>query len=63
MPEGRGEVIILWVIVAKFYLDWGKEKVAQAYIQEAYYCYARWGAKAKVGDLEKHYPQLLKPIL
>ncbi|WP_397331353.1 ATP-binding protein [Nostoc sp. FACHB-280] len=32
-------------------------------MQEAYYCYARWGAKAKVNDLEKHYPQLLHLIL
>jgi predicted ATPase/signal transduction histidine kinase len=50
-------------LAAKFYLDWGKEKVAQAYIQEAYYCYARWGAKAKVNHLEKTYSQLLQPIL
>jgi predicted ATPase/signal transduction histidine kinase len=50
-------------LAAKFYLDWGKEKVAQAYMEEAYYCYARWGAKAKIDDLEKHYPQLLAPIL
>ncbi|MEG4531045.1 protein kinase domain-containing protein [Microcoleus sp. D2_18a_D3] len=50
-------------LAAKFYLDWGKEKVAQAYMQEAYYCYARWGAKAKIDDLEKRYPQLLAPIL
>ncbi|MEG4121822.1 ATP-binding protein, partial [Microcoleus sp. N9_B4] len=50
-------------LAAKFYLDWGKEKVAIAYITEAYYCYARWGAKAKVTDLEQRYPQLLAPIL
>ncbi|HLO49004.1 MAG TPA: GAF domain-containing protein, partial [Kamptonema sp.] len=50
-------------LAAKFYLDWGKEKVAASYMQEAYYCYARWGAKAKVEDLEKRYPQLLTPIL
>ncbi|WP_341529795.1 AAA family ATPase [Nostoc sp. UHCC 0302] len=50
-------------LAAKFYLDWGKEKVAQAYMQEAYYCYARWGAKAKTNDLEKRYPQLLQPVL
>ncbi|MEH1942380.1 MAG: AAA family ATPase [Nostoc sp.] len=50
-------------LAAKFYLDWGKEKIAQAYMQEAYYCYARWGAKAKIEDLEKRYPQLLVPIL
>ncbi|BAY11268.1 trifunctional serine/threonine-protein kinase/ATP-binding protein/sensor histidine kinase [Calothrix sp. NIES-2098] len=50
-------------LAAKFYLDWGKEKVAAGYMQEAYYCYSRWGAKAKVDDLEKRYPQLLQPIL
>ncbi|MEH2265420.1 AAA family ATPase [Nostoc sp.] len=50
-------------LAAKFYLDWGKEKIAQVYMQEAYYCYAKWGAKAKVEDLEKRYPQLLQPIL
>ncbi|MEA5621564.1 AAA family ATPase [Nostoc sp. UHCC 0251] len=50
-------------LAAKFYLGWGKEKVAQAYMQQAYYCYARWGAKAKVEDLEKRYPQLLQLIL
>lgn len=50
-------------LAAKFYLNWGKEKVAQAYMQEAYYCYARWGAKAKTNDLEKRYAQLLQPIL
>jgi len=50
-------------LAAKFYLDWGKEKVAAGYMQDAYYCYARWGAKAKVGDLEKRYPQLLDLIL
>ncbi|MGF2012236.1 AAA family ATPase, partial [Nostoc sp. DedVER01b] len=50
-------------LAAKFYLDWGKEKVAQAYMQQAYYSYAHWGAKAKVEDLEKRYPLLLQPIL
>ena len=50
-------------LAAKFYLGWGKEKVAAGYIQEAYYGYAKWGAKAKVADLERRYPQLLQPIL
>jgi predicted ATPase/signal transduction histidine kinase len=50
-------------LAAKFYLDWGKEKVAAGYMQEAYYCYARWGAKAKTDDLEQRYPDLLRPIL
>ncbi|MEM1169597.1 MAG: AAA family ATPase [Cyanobacteria bacterium P01_H01_bin.35] len=50
-------------LFGKFYLDWGKEQYAALHIQEAYYCYARWGAKAKIEDLEKLYPQLLQPIL
>ncbi|MEG4584344.1 AAA family ATPase [Microcoleus sp. MOSTC5] len=50
-------------LAAKFYLDWGKVRIAQEYITNAYYGYAHWGAKAKVGDLETRYPQLLAPIL
>ncbi|NET09756.1 MAG: GAF domain-containing protein, partial [Symploca sp. SIO2B6] len=50
-------------LAAKFYLDWGKEKVAAGYMQESYYCYTHWGAKAKIDDLEQRYSHLLKPIL
>ncbi|NEO86747.1 MAG: AAA family ATPase [Spirulina sp. SIO3F2] len=50
-------------LAAKFYLDWGKVKIAAVYMQEAYYCYARWGAKAKIAHLEDNYPELLIPIL
>lgn len=50
-------------LAAKFYLEWGKQKIAQSYLTEAYYGYSRWGAKAKVDDLIKRYPQLLTPIL
>ncbi len=50
-------------LAAKFYLDWGKEKIASIYLQEAYYCYARWGAKAKTEQLEEKYPQLLSSIV
>jgi len=50
-------------LFAKFYLDWGRDKEAAGYMQEAYYCYARWGAKAKTDHLEANYPQLLRPIL
>lgn len=45
-------------LAAKFYLALGKEKIAQVYMHEAYYAYARWGATAKVIDLENRYPQL-----
>ncbi|WP_299405594.1 AAA family ATPase [Acaryochloris sp. IP29b_bin.148] len=50
-------------LAAKFYLAWGKEKIAATYLQEAYHCYARWGAKAKTDDLEGRYPQLIQPLL
>jgi PAS domain S-box-containing protein len=49
-------------LAAKFYLAWGKAKIAATYMQDAYYCYVRWGAKAKTDDLERHYPQLLNPL-
>ncbi|MGR3278160.1 PAS domain S-box protein [Acaryochloris marina NIES-2412] len=50
-------------LAAKFYLDWGKNKAAAGYLQESYFCYARWGAQAKINDLERRYPELLQPIL
>jgi len=50
-------------LAAKFYLDWDKQRIAQEYMTNAYYAYARWGAKAKVADLETRYAQLLAPIL
>jgi predicted ATPase/signal transduction histidine kinase len=50
-------------LAAKFYLQWGKEKLAQLYLIDAYYSYSRWGAKAKIDSLEQCYPQLLARIL
>lgn len=45
-------------LTAKFYLNWNQEKVARLYMMEAHYCYSRWGATAKVKQLEENYPQL-----
>ncbi len=50
-------------LAAKFYLDWDKPKIAQVYLIDAYYAYARWGAKAKVVQLEKQYPHLLTSVI
>ncbi|WP_228056956.1 response regulator [Tychonema sp. LEGE 07203] len=50
-------------LAAKFYLAWGKEQVAEVYMSNAYYCYLRWGATAKLTDLEQKYPQLLKRFI
>ncbi|MEG4145195.1 AAA family ATPase [Microcoleus sp. Pol12B5] len=61
--EYLNEEALAHELAAKFYLEWGKEKIATVYLTDAYYAYARWGALAKVADLEKRYPQLLAPIL
>lgn len=47
-------------LVAKFYLALSQDKIAQVYMKDARYCYLRWGAKAKVNDLDTGYPQLLQ---
>ncbi|MEN9565408.1 MAG: hypothetical protein RLZZ69_604, partial [Cyanobacteriota bacterium] len=46
-------------LTAKFYLDWGKVKIAPVYLNEARYLYSLWGATAKVEDLQTKYPQFL----
>ncbi|MBD2313325.1 diguanylate cyclase [Desertifilum sp. FACHB-1129] len=50
-------------LAAQFYLQWHKPRIAQSYLLDAYYTYARWGAKAKTDCLERQYPQYLLPIL
>ncbi|HEY9298464.1 MAG TPA: serine/threonine protein kinase, partial [Phormidium sp.] len=50
-------------LAAEFHLFLGRDKIAKTYMTDAYYGYIRWGAKAKVEDLEERYPQLLAPVL
>ncbi|MFN6565242.1 MAG: AAA family ATPase [Nostoc sp. ChiSLP01] len=50
-------------LACQFYLEWGKEKLAQDYLLKAYSAYAAWGAKAKIEDLEHNFAQLLTPVL
>ena len=47
---------------AEFYLALDREEIGQFYLKNAYYCYIRWGAKAKVKQLESEYPQYLLGI-
>ncbi|MBD2465518.1 AAA family ATPase [Oscillatoria sp. FACHB-1407] len=51
------EEALAYELAARFYLERGREKFAQTYMKEAHYCYERWGAIAKVNDLETRYPQ------
>ncbi|MEH2361815.1 AAA family ATPase [Nostoc sp.] len=52
------EEALAYELAAKHYLARGREKIAKTYMKEAHYCYERWGATAKVKDLETRYPQL-----
>ncbi|MEH1814733.1 MAG: PAS domain-containing protein, partial [Nostoc sp.] len=52
------EEALAYELAAKHYLARGRKKIAQTYMKEAHYCYERWGASAKVKDLETRYPQL-----
>lgn len=56
------EEALAYELAAKFYLGRGREKIAQTYMKEAHYCYMRWGATAKVQDLEEKYPYLLTQL-
>ncbi|MEH2066453.1 MAG: AAA family ATPase [Nostoc sp.] len=51
------EEALAYELAAKHYLVRGRQKIAETYMKEAHYCYERWGATAKVKDLEARYPQ------
>ena len=46
-------------LAARCLLSDGDRSAAKGYMQEARYCYLRWGASAKVGQLDEEYPELL----
>ncbi|MEH1934401.1 MAG: AAA family ATPase [Nostoc sp.] len=56
------EEALAYELAAKHYLARGREKFAQTYMKEAHYCYERWGATAKVRDLETRYSQLFTQL-
>ncbi len=43
---------------ADFYFSIKRKEIGQLYLRNAHHCYSRWGAKAKVEQLESEYPQL-----
>ncbi|HEY9698904.1 MAG TPA: AAA family ATPase [Trichocoleus sp.] len=55
--EYLNEEALAHELAAKFYLAWGKEAIAQLYLQKAHHAYQVWGATAKVEYLEEKYPQ------
>ncbi|WP_404790295.1 AAA family ATPase [Altericista sp. CCNU0014] len=57
--EYLNEEALAHELAGLFYLGWGKTTIAQTYLINAYYAYERWGAKAKLRDLERRHPDLL----
>ncbi|MGD1911002.1 MAG: AAA family ATPase [Rivularia sp. (in: cyanobacteria)] len=53
------EEAIAYERASEFYLALGREEFGKLYLRNAYHCYSRWGAKAKVKQLEEEYPQYL----
>ena len=45
-------------LAARFYEARGFETISNAYLREARYCYLRWGADGKVGQLDRFHPNL-----
>ncbi|MBD2578628.1 AAA family ATPase [Oscillatoria sp. FACHB-1406] len=44
---------------AEFYFSLGRKETGRFYLNDAYFCYSQWGAKAKVKKLEEDYSQYL----
>jgi len=57
------EVAIAAERAADFYHSLGRDKIANHYLQDAYYAYERWGATAKMKALLQEHPQLYRFVL
>lgn len=53
------EEAIAYERAAEFYLSLDRQEIGKLYLRNAYHCYSRWGAMAKLKHLEAEYPQLL----
>ncbi len=53
------EEALAYELAGEFYQSLDKEIIARAYLTKAYYTYIRWGAIAKVKDLESRYHYLV----
>ncbi len=54
-----GEEALATELAARFFLERDQYRLARHYMEDARYAYQRWGALAKVHDLETRYPQTL----
>lgn len=58
--EYLNEEALAYELASRFYLARGQSHLARYYLRDAHYAYQRWGAVAKVRDLEKRYPQFFE---
>ena len=56
------EEALAYEIGARFHFSMGRTGIAKGYLTEARYCYQRWGALAKIKDLNEKYADLLLPL-
>lgn len=56
------EEALAYELAGRFYLARNQTHLARYYLRDAHYAYLRWGALAKVRDLEHRYPHLIDPL-
>ena len=49
-------------LAGRFYLSLNKPKIARVYLTDARYLYGRWGATAKVRQLDALYPKIISEL-
>ena len=49
-------------LAAKYYFSRDNNKLGELYLKEAYYCYQKWGALAKLKHIQNQYPQIVWEI-
>ena len=57
--EYLNDEALAYELAGKFYLTRSQNHVARHYLHDSHYAYQRWGAVAKLRDLEAQYPQFL----
>ncbi|MCB0166358.1 MAG: AAA family ATPase [Anaerolineae bacterium] len=58
--EYLNEEALAYELAGEFYLSRRQDRLAEHYLGQAHYAYTRWGAVAKIQDLEARYPQIIE---
>jgi GAF domain-containing protein len=58
--EYLNEEALAYELAGEFYLSRRQDRLAEHYLGQAHYAYTRWGAIAKIQDLEARYPQIVE---